>query len=86
MAGLIVIGCCVALLALALFTLACSPWTPTDRSEWDEAPRWTADTGWTPHEPDPRQSGLRVARGAMYGCAASAVLVVAVLAILWWAL
>lgn len=86
MAGLIVVGCCLALLVLALYTLACSPWPPTDRSAGDDAPRWTADNGWTPNEPPLEQSGLRLMRGTMYGCGASAVLVLGVLAILWWAL
>jgi hypothetical protein len=52
------------------------------------APRWTPETDWHydsgPH-PDMRP-GVNAFRGLVYALAVTAVMILAVLAILWWAL
>lgn len=52
------------------------------------APRWTQDSGWVDDDPaefDP-DSGIKAFRGALIACAVTAVIVLAGLAVLWFAL
>lgn len=51
-------------------------------------PRWTRETGWVdddPAPPDP-DSGIKAFRGALIACGVTAVIVLAGLAVLWFAL